>query len=452
VTRKIFLSRLLLAAALISPAAASAQGIWHLSKCLDGRFMDYELAIDYCTRAIKSGDLSDRSLGTAYYNRGRHYMAQGRYNLALSDIDETVRLDALRLEPDHLRAATFHLRGSIQTALRNYDSALADFDQSIKLYQRNAAPYVSRGNVWLAKRDADRALADFSDALKADVSDKTAVEAGAGSAYARRPRNFDRTSNDSAAHVGRGYAYLLKNDRAAALAAFDEAISVDPHNAAALKSRAGLHEQRADYAAAIADYSAALRENPRDAAGYYSRGRAWVTRGEYANGALDFDEAVRLEPRLHAARLSRAFLAVGEGQYDKASDHFSNVLRNTQPRAYLLLWKHVAQARSASDAEKRGNARAELARDSARLAERSMHAQIIAFYLGQGDASSLRKAERTPAEGCEADYFLAQHHLIGGDRARGAELLGAIARQCPAALQETWAARLELKRLEAPAR
>ncbi|HUQ25857.1 MAG TPA: tetratricopeptide repeat protein [Burkholderiales bacterium] len=444
--RGVFLS-LLLAGALASPPA-HAQGIWQLEKCLDAAFMGFELAIDYCTRAIKSGDLTNRGLGTAYYNRGRLYSFQGRYDLALPDINETVRLDALAPEPDDLRAATFNLRGTIQVALRNFDGALADFDESIRLYPRNAAPYLGRGNAWLVKRDADRAIADFDRALKADVSDKTSVEAGAGSAYARRPRNFDRTNNDSAARLGRGRAYLIKDDRSAALVEFGEAIRINPASVQALKSRAALREQMGDYESAIGDYTAALRVDPRDAPSYFQRGLAWAAKGEYAHGALDFDETLRRAPRHHAARFLRAVIALGEGHYEQAADQFGDVMKTSPPQAALMLWRHVARARSAPDAALREDARDELRRDSLKLTDRSIHAQIVGFYLGRSDDSALRKPGRSTSDACAADYFLAQHAFIAGDKARGAELLSAVVKECPATAQETWAARLELQRRE----
>jgi len=442
--------RLLFVAGLAGPAAAWAQPLVWLDKCTNGSFMGLDLAIDYCTRAIKSGELSNRNLGTAYHNRAMAYFKQGRLDLALRDYDETVRLDEIKGEPPHLRAITFFSRANIKMAKRDYDGALADFDESIRYDPRPGSTYVGRGQVWLAKRDADRALADFSSALKGDAQAST-DKFGGGSVYSRRPKNFDRTDLDSSAYAGRGFAYVLKNDRTAAMVEFGEAIRIKPNYVPALKGRAQLAELRSDYAAAIADYTAALHENPRDAAGYYSRGRAWAALGEYAKSALDFDAALQVEPQHHAARMSRGFIAIGEGRYDDAAEQFARVQQGVQPRAYLLLWKHVAQARSA-DGQKRGEARDELARNSVKLVEQSMHAQIVAFYLGRSDDSALRKPGRNAAEGCEADYFLAQHHLIGGDKVRGAELLAAIARQCPATLQETWAARLELKRLEGSVR
>ena len=437
--------RLVLAAAFACPIAARAN-MMNLDKCADGRFMGLELAIDYCTRAIKSGELSGRAVASAYYNRGLYYSRQGRHDLGLRDLSEAIRIESVAPEPDDTRAMSYAVRGSIHFARKNYDAALTDYDEAVRLDPRFGDAYLRRGQTWIAKRDPDRALADFALALKNDVPDATQF-GGAGTTYRQgRPRNFDRSAHDSACHLGRAYAYQLKNDPAAARAAVDEAIRIDARNHVAFKTRAAMHEQRADYAEAIADYSAALRQNPRDAAGLYSRGRAWAAKGEYASGAQDFDEALRLEPRHHAARLSRAFLAVGDGRYEQAADQFTDVLRQIQPRAYLVLWKHVASARAGG--EKSAGARDELARDSAGLSERSTQAQLIELYLGRGDEAALRRPGRSLGEVCETDYFLAQRSLIGGDKARGVELLRGVAKQCPAMLQESWAARLELRRLD----
>jgi hypothetical protein len=106
----------------------------------------------------------------------------------------------------------------------------------------------------------------------------------------------------------------------------------------------------------------------------------------------------------------------------------------------------VARARSGS--EKGAGGRDELARESARLAERSIHMQLVELYLGRGDESSLRRPGRGAGEACETDYFLAQRALIGGEQAAGVELLRGVAKRCPANLQEAWAARLELRRLD----
>lgn len=70
--------------------SAHAQGYSFLAKCAD-TFLGLELAIDYCTRAIKSGELSAESLAVAHYNRGAYWSRRRGYDLAIADFDEVLR-------------------------------------------------------------------------------------------------------------------------------------------------------------------------------------------------------------------------------------------------------------------------------------------------------------------------------------------------------------------------
>ncbi|HET7671424.1 MAG TPA: tetratricopeptide repeat protein [Burkholderiales bacterium] len=442
------LLRLFAALALAWPALAAAQTIWDLDKCMAGGFMGLDLAIDYCERAIKSGKLSQRDTGTAHFYRARWYQQQGRLQPALADLDEVTRLDILAGTPDDQQAPNYSMRGSLHLRMGNLQAALADFDEAIRLNPSMASPYRGRGQVWLARRDADKALADFSQALKAAVGDKTLTTVGAGSTYARRPRNFDRTENDAAAHVGRGHAYLLKNDAQAALTEFNDALRVHPKSAVALAGRASLHERRGDWDNALADHSAAVEAAPGEAAVYLGRGRAWAAKGEFGKAALDFNATLKLQPEAWGALMNLGSLSAGNAEYGEADEQFGKVLEANASSPYVLLWKHLAQVRAAgADSARRATARQELARASLRITEKSVHAQLVEFYLGRGDEAELRKAGRNLVESCQAHYFLGQHHLIAGNQPRGAQLLGAVVRQCPALLQETWAARIELGRL-----
>src|SRR5262245_31040971 len=99
-----------LAACLAAPAA-HAQWTVEMTKCSDISFMGPELAIDYCTRAIKSGELTNRSYGAAYYNRAMAYGRKGNLERALADLTEAIRYEAIRPEPDSWRAITFTSRG-----------------------------------------------------------------------------------------------------------------------------------------------------------------------------------------------------------------------------------------------------------------------------------------------------------------------------------------------------
>ena len=272
--------------------------------------MGFDLAIDYCTRAIKSGTLSNRSLASAHYNRAISWERKRRYDRAIADLDEAIRLQAIRPEEDSERAGTFAARGGIKLARRDHDGALADLDEALRLDPGKAEGYVSRGHIWLAKREPDKALQDFGAALRGSVVDQTQYS-GAGIAFAGRPPNVDRTLTDSAAHLGRAFAFLQKADAESALGALGDGIRINPRNPALFATRASLRARSGDYDGAIADYTAALRLSPNDIYGYHNRGCVWAAKGEFANALLDMDAALSIDRSNETVQASRALLAAG---------------------------------------------------------------------------------------------------------------------------------------------
>jgi tetratricopeptide (TPR) repeat protein len=305
------LLQLLLFIGLAGATAARAQWSVDLQKCADGGFMGLDLAIDYCTRAIKSGTLSDRSLANAYYNRAVAWERKRRYDRAITDLDEAVRLQAIRPEESGVRAGIYAARGGIKLTRHDYAGALADLDEALRLDPGRAEINVRRGQVWLAKGDPDKALQDFGTALRGSVTDQTQYS-GVGIAYAGRPPNLDRTATDSAAHLGRALAYMQKADAESALTALGEGIRINPGNPALFAHRASLRARSGDYDGAIADYTAALRLNPRDVYGYHNRGCVWAAKREFANALLDMDAALSIDRSNEMVHSSRALLAAGE--------------------------------------------------------------------------------------------------------------------------------------------
>ena len=53
---------------------------------------DLDLAIDHCTAAIQSGQLSDQDLAPVFNNRGLAYYNKKDYDHAIEDYDQAIRL------------------------------------------------------------------------------------------------------------------------------------------------------------------------------------------------------------------------------------------------------------------------------------------------------------------------------------------------------------------------
>jgi len=167
-----------------------------------------EIAIDACSRAIKSGRYKGRDLARQYLYRGVERGLKQEYDLTLADYGEAAKIDKKYADAFYNRCVILNLK-------KEYDSAVADCSQAIKLGPSPNATAATGGE----QLGNDRTISDY---------------------YAER-----------------GFAYLKKNDYIHALVDLDNAIRANPKNARALKVRAETFEAKGDAARAEADLAAA---------------------------------------------------------------------------------------------------------------------------------------------------------------------------------------------------
>jgi tetratricopeptide (TPR) repeat protein len=167
-----------------------------------------EVAIDACSRAIKSGRYKGRDLARQYMYRG---------------VEQGLKKD--------------------------YDLALADYGEALRIDKKYSDAFFNRCVLYNVKEDYDRALADCSQAVKFGPSPN-----------ARAATSDGRLENDRARsdyYSERGFAYLKKNDYDRAILDLDNAIRLNPDNGRALKSRGLAYQAKGDTARADADLAAA---------------------------------------------------------------------------------------------------------------------------------------------------------------------------------------------------
>jgi lipoprotein NlpI len=95
---------------------------------------DLELAVSLASRAVEA---EPRNAGT-WYLRGRMRSEQRRFDEALKDLNEAVRLAPLA-------APVLHDRGEVRFALGDVEGAMGDFDRFVGLEPRSAAHHWQRG-------------------------------------------------------------------------------------------------------------------------------------------------------------------------------------------------------------------------------------------------------------------------------------------------------------------
>lgn len=167
-----------------------------------------DIAIDACSRAIKSGRYKGHDLARQYLYRG---------------VERRLKQD--------------------------YDLALADFGDAARIDKKFADAFYNRCVIYNLKGDFDHALADCSQAVKLGPSPNATAETGG-----ERLGN-DRTISDY--YSERGFAYLKKDDYIHAIVDLDNAIRLNPRNCRALKNRGLAYQAKGDTARADADLEAA---------------------------------------------------------------------------------------------------------------------------------------------------------------------------------------------------
>ena len=119
-----------------------------------------ELREAACSRAIASGDFKGDRLAALYRDRGRFYYYSAKFDLAIADFRE-----AIRLNPKD--ASVYIERGNIYRDNGNVEGAVADFSDAIRIAPTEALAYAHR--CWaraVIGRELALALADCDEALR----------------------------------------------------------------------------------------------------------------------------------------------------------------------------------------------------------------------------------------------------------------------------------------------
>jgi len=151
-----FWSLICLLPVLAAPAMSQSTANDDMNKCHD---LSGDPAIDACTRAIDSGQLTQSNLAIMYYNRGYEWNNKDEEDRAIADFDQ-----AIRINPNYTSA--YNNRGLAWRAKGDYDRSIADFNQALQLDPNHANAYFGRGRDFYSQGDYTKAIADFDEAVR----------------------------------------------------------------------------------------------------------------------------------------------------------------------------------------------------------------------------------------------------------------------------------------------
>jgi lipoprotein NlpI len=153
-------------AALLATPAMGQNG-WNddAQKCND---LSGDPAIEACTRAIASGQLSQPNLAVTYMNRGVEWRHKGDDERAMADYNQAIVLD-----PNN--ALAYNDRGNVWADRADFTRAIADYDKAVQLDPSYLKAYNNRGVARFVEGDWAAAGTDFAHSHALGPKDDYAV-------------------------------------------------------------------------------------------------------------------------------------------------------------------------------------------------------------------------------------------------------------------------------------
>lgn len=120
-----------------------------------------------------------------------------------------------------------------------------------------------------------------------------------------------------------------------AIAAYTEALQIDPQYVEVYVKRGVAHNEeardkpkraQAELNLAIADYNAALRINPQSDEAYRNRGLAYKKRGQHDEAMTDYNTTLRINPQSNKAYNDRGKVYASKGQWKEAIADYTAAL------------------------------------------------------------------------------------------------------------------------------
>jgi len=130
---------------------------------------DWDKAIAAFKRAAQLEARYAPNLASALQQRATVYLSQGKFQEAIADYSEALKVKAKD-------ADIFERRAYAEIQLKDYDKALHDYNEAIKLSPEEPKYYQVRAFIYQTKGDFKAALADVDKVLKLDPNNQDAQQ------------------------------------------------------------------------------------------------------------------------------------------------------------------------------------------------------------------------------------------------------------------------------------
>jgi len=160
--------------AIVSVPAAQQEGNTEAAKLAReasqaAKDQDWNKAIDGFRKAAEKDRKYTQGLAATYSSRAVAETNNQRFQEALADLAE-----AIKINPKEARF--YEQRAAVEMRINDYNKAVADYSEAIKIDPGEIRYYLYRGYIYETRGDLPNAMADTDHALKINSKNKEALE------------------------------------------------------------------------------------------------------------------------------------------------------------------------------------------------------------------------------------------------------------------------------------
>jgi tetratricopeptide (TPR) repeat protein/S1-C subfamily serine protease len=315
--------------------------------CEDARLVSLSVAVDEVRGYLSECDrlVEPRTAGD-FRDRGDRRLRTGRYDLAIGDYAQ-----ALRLDPS---ASAVKLgRGRAFLAKRDYQTAMEDFNDVLRQDPESVMAYAGRGACYLGLARYTEAIDDLSQAIRRDPAKALWYQKRA-TAY-RRSRQYGpcladleravQLDPENIAYRGyRGELYSIFKRYKEAEADLMKSANAEPQNPEWFLQLGVVYFESRNYEAVVNLNTVALRVNDKEPRYYNSRGVAYKELNRLDEAIADFAKAIELKPDFALAYRNAGQVLYKARAYDKAVTSLSKAIELSPRDAQAYSWRAACRA------------------------------------------------------------------------------------------------------------
>jgi tetratricopeptide (TPR) repeat protein len=256
--------------------------------------------------------------GAAALARGKAHLERHKYNQAIAELTEAVRLDVDEPLAYVYRSQALQRRGKAK-------EAVSDCNRAVQLAPNLALAYAARARAHVALSTSTNGK--ITGTWRNFFKEKNG-EPEFACAVADCKKALELEPTLAAAYYARGVmCVFVKDDYPAAIAEITEAIQLDPKYTFAYNGRGVAYSRKGEHDKAIANFNEAIRIDARFALPCFSRGDTYANKKDPDRVVVDYTEAIRLDAKFAEAYRKRAEVYFGKKEYDKAISDYTQLIQ-----------------------------------------------------------------------------------------------------------------------------